>query len=66
MTNANLVADELHETGFRTKVFTSNGVIVSLTNRKVGRIEVETALDQIFDGLQLNCQSISEGVLVTW
>lgn len=66
MRNANLVADELHSAGFRTKVLTSNGVIVSLISRKVSTMEVETALDQIFDGIDFHCQSTIDGVLVSW
>lgn len=67
MDNANFVANELYSVGFRTKVITSNGVLVSLTSRKVGIMEVEGALDKIFDGeIEFQYQATSSGVLVTW
>lgn len=64
MQNANLVADELHAVGFRTKVLVSNAVEVSLSNRKPSRMEVETALEQIFEGINFQVKSLSNSVLV--
>ena len=66
MRNANLVANELHEMGFRTKVFASNAVQVTLTNRKVSTMEVIDALEQAFDVIQFRTVSTVDGVLVSW
>lgn len=66
MTHANLVASEVKFQGFRTKVFTSNSVIVSLTNRKVSTMEVEKVLEQIFDAPLFTVQSTTGAVLVSW
>lgn len=66
MKNANLVADELKNSGFQTKVIVSNGVKVSLSNRKPSKMEVETALEQIFDSIQFQVIGVPDGVLVTW
>ena len=66
MSHANLVANELHEMGFRTKVFTSNAVTVKLSNRKVSQMEVQTALLQAFDVIQFKLCSLTDGILVSW
>lgn len=66
MRNANLVSDELHAAGFRTKVLVSNAVKVDLSNRKLSTMEVEIALDNIFEGINFNCKSNSNSVIVTW
>lgn len=66
MRNANLVADELHSVGFRTKAFLNNAVEVSLSNRKPSAMEVEIALDNIFDGIQFQVKSNSQSVIVSW
>ena len=66
MQNANLIADELHKAGFRTKVVTSNCVAVSLTNRKPSTMEVETALNDIFEGIAFDVRSVNNAVLVMW
>ena len=65
MRNANLIADELHNAGFRTKVVTSTAVKVSLTSRTISTIEVETALGQIFDNAKYNLRSLLGEVIVS-
>ena len=65
MEHQNLVANELSNAGFKAEIF-GDSVIVTLTNRKVSQMEVETALDQIFDGNVFDCTSIANGVLVSW
>lgn len=50
MSHQNLVASELSEMGFETKV-TQTGVLVSL-KRPVSTLEVKTALDQAFEGIE--------------
>ena len=47
MTHTNLIATELSNLGFTTRI-TQTGVLVSL-NRPVSRMEVETALEQVVD-----------------
>lgn len=64
MDNANFLADELHNSGFQTKVVTSNSVMVSL-NRKVDSLEVRVALDRIVE-VEFNLTTTSNGVLVSW
>jgi hypothetical protein len=46
--NAQILADELHSKGFRTRVITSTSIEVSLTARKVSAMEVSQALFEIF------------------
>ena len=58
-----LVATEIKKAGFVTELF-ANGIIVKLTNRKVSKMEVETALNQIFDEIQFDLQSLSTGVFI--
>lgn len=66
MRHANLVANELHQTGFRTKAITSNAVLISLTSRKVSKQEVQVALDQHFGGICFALSAARDGVLVSW
>lgn len=63
--NSNIVADRLHDTGFRTKVITSNAVQVGLTNRKVSTMEVKTTLNKLFDE-KFDVKSVRDEVLVSW
>jgi len=65
MTHTQLTATELKNIGFETEIFTSETVIVSLTSRKVSKMEVETALNQIFDSIEFKLQSTNNGVMVT-
>jgi len=46
--NAQILADELHCKGFRTRVITSTSIEVSLTSRKISAMEVSQALYEIF------------------
>lgn len=64
MRHTNLVANELHNSGFRTKVLTGNAVQVSLTSRKVSTIEVKYALDQLFEDINFTVKSLVDSVLV--
>lgn len=64
MQNVNLLANELHNAGFRTKVLTSNTVRVDLSTRKPSTQEVEAALEQIFDGIQFNVRSTADAVWI--
>ncbi len=63
---ANLIANELHAVGFRTKVVCSNAVAVSLTSRKVSTMEVEAAFDKIFERRDFEINQTVNGVLITW
>jgi len=63
MTHLNLVADELHKAGFGI-VQNQNSVSVYLKNRKPSAMEVETALDQIFEGIEFQVKSTSNAVIV--
>lgn len=65
-TQANLVANEMQSAGFVAKATIGAAVQVSLTNRKVSRIEVETALGQLFSGIEFDCQSATGSIIVTW
>jgi hypothetical protein len=58
-----LVADELNNSGFKVSL-SKVGVIVSLDNRKVRRIEVEWALIDLFEGISFTIKSLSDSVLV--
>lgn len=59
----NLVASELHKAGFAV-VETSNTVSVYLKNRKPSTMEVETVLEQVFDGIQFEVKSTNNAVIV--
>lgn len=68
MTHATIVASELNQMGFKTLVTETNdsAVAVSLTSRKISKMEVETALDQVFQEINFNCISRPYGILVSW
>lgn len=53
-----LIATELSNLGFQTRI-TQTGVLVSL-NRPVSRMEVETALEQVVEGIQFTITYISK------
>lgn len=65
MSHANLVADELHKVGFRTRVIVSNAVEVSL-NRQVSTLEVQLATDKLFDEVQFNFTPVNDKVIISW
>ncbi len=61
-----LLANKLHSAGFCVRTVTSNTIEVFLCNRKISQIEVQTALEQIFDfDPATSYGSSSDGVLVT-
>lgn len=64
MTHSHLIANELYNSGFQTKVLTSNAVKVSLSKRKPSTMEVWIALDQLFEGISFTVKSLSDSVLV--
>lgn len=55
--HSNLIAKEMNKIGFQTKVV-SSGVIVSL-NRAMSRMEIEIALEQIFDTITFNITKLN-------
>lgn len=56
--NSNLIATELSNLGFQTRL-TQTGVLVSL-NRPVSKMEIETALEQIVEGVKFSIYPISK------
>ena len=60
--HTHLIAIALRNNGFDVKVY-SNGVMVSL-NRYLYISEVETALDNIFEGITFNLSRYGNSVLV--
>ena len=64
MSHSHIVADELHNAGFRTKVLTSNAVQVSLSNRKPSTMEVWITLREIFEDITFTVKSLVDTVLV--
>lgn len=68
MKNANFIADKLHELGFGTKVHGSDCVEVFLTNRKVSKMEVKTAVDENINtgNIKLRYSNFWNGILITW
>jgi len=63
---ANMIADDLHYAGFRTKVENSNCVSVSLSNRKPNVMEIETAMEKEYDTSVFTFRSTNNEVLVMW
>lgn len=63
---AQTIASELNKVGFKTKVLTGiirSTVRVTLQNRKVSRMEVVTALEEIFE-TSFEVRSTSDGVII--
>ena len=58
-----LIVEELENTGFNAE-FNGNAIVVSLTNRKPSKMEVEAALDNAFDGIKFEVKSTDKGVTV--
>lgn len=58
MSNEQIIANELSSLGFETQI-ASIGVIVSL-NRPIYRLEIETALGQVFEGITFEVKRISK------
>ncbi len=56
--HTNLIATELSNLGFQTRI-TQTGVLVSL-NRPVSKMEIETALEQIVEGVKFSIYPISK------
>ncbi len=56
--HTNLIATELSNLGFEVRI-TQAGVLVSL-NRPMASMEVETALEQAFEGVQFRVVRISK------
>ena len=57
-----LVANYLFQQGFLTSIY-ENGVLVSL-KRKVSKMEVFSALQQEFDGIEFQLEQLGDEVLV--
>ena len=64
MTHSNLVADELHNVGFATKIKRTGAVKVTLSNRKVYKPEVQECLELLFEGISFTLIQSFNGVLV--
>ena len=64
MEHTNLVATELHDAGFSTKVITGDTVKVSLSNRKPSTMEVWITLREIFEDITFTVKSSVDSVLV--
>ena len=62
-THTNIVDNHLYQKGFSTKRVTSDAIRVSL-NRKVKKMEVETALLDSFDEELFETQQSGDNVLV--
>lgn len=58
MTKQQIVANELADLGFETQI-ASIGVLVSL-NRPIYQTEIETALEQAFEGITFEVRRISK------
>jgi len=56
-----LIATELSNLGFQTHI-TQTGVLVSL-NRPVSQMEVETALEQAFEGIQFKLYHVHSNMI---
>lgn len=52
-----VIAHELAQAGFKAQI-TQAGVLVSL-NRRMAKMEVKTALAQIFDEIQFSVEQVS-------
>ena len=62
--NTHIIAQELEGIGFQTQI-TSIGVLVSL-NRPITNIEVEIALEQVFESISFQISRVSkQAVLVS-
>jgi hypothetical protein len=59
-----LVADKFYSVGFMTDRFKTS-VHISLSNRKVSKIEIDTFLDQEFEGCSFIVEQVYNGVEVT-
>ena len=62
--HARLVEVEFHNAGFVTDRFNAS-VHISLSNRKVSKMEIETFLEQHFEGCAFTVESVNDGVEVT-
>ena len=60
MTHTNLIATELSNLGFQTRI-TQTGVLVSF-KRPISKMEVETALEQIVEGVKFSIYPISRNI----
>ena len=60
-----IVAEELKNMGFDTKIILKNMCVkVTLKNRKPSKMEVETALEQIFDEIKFNLITSFDGIII--
>lgn len=55
---------ELENTGFNVQELDESSVLVTLTNRPLSTLEVQTALDQLFQGIQFTTVAHNGGVIV--
>lgn len=62
--HARLVENEFYQAGYTTDRFNAS-IHISLQNRKVTKMEVETILDDIFEGCSFIVEQVSDGVEVT-
>ena len=61
MTHQNIIATELSNLGFQTRI-TQTGVLVSL-NRPVSQMEIEMALEQAFEGIEFKLYHIHSNMI---
>mgnify|MGYP001563083245 CR=1 FL=1 len=59
--HTNLIATELSNQGFEVRI-TQTGVLVSL-NRSVSTMEIETALEQAFEGIEFKLYHIHSNMV---
>jgi hypothetical protein len=64
MIHLNLVASELHRSGFKTTKL-GNRVWARLSNRGITRMEIQHILDEKFEGIEFELHSTGSGVLIT-
>jgi hypothetical protein len=67
MSHSNLVANELKNVGFQTRVLTDNTVEVSLKYRKINTLEILYLTDELFDEIKFNARQTTTGkVILSW
>lgn len=66
MKATNMIADDLHAVGFRTKVESSDCVSISLSNRNPNIMEIEQAMEKEYDTSIFTFRSTNNKVLVMW
>jgi hypothetical protein len=57
-----IIAETLHKVGFQVDEF-QNGLLISLTSRKISTMEVDTVLQDKLD-IQAGMMSVTQGVFI--